>query len=97
MQRAREANPKVEPLANWSDLGFARAHKPHRYQRIRFFLKHALPLPACLVLVFALFFWQRHDAPTVLHSQSGNEPRQVLLPSGTSLTLDHVTDRTKAV
>src|SRR3546814_7253651 len=88
MQRAREANPKVEPLANWSDLVFARAPKPHRYQGIRFFLKHALPLPACLVLVFALFSWQRPEATTVLHYQAGKATRQVLLPDGTYLTLD---------
>src|SRR3546814_7608232 len=55
MQRAREATPKVEPLANWSDLVFARAPRPYRYQGLRFFLKHALPMAACLVLVFALF------------------------------------------
>src|SRR3546814_9201372 len=88
MQRAREATPKVEPLSNWSDLVFARAPRPYRYQGIRFFLKHALPLAACLVLVFALFSWQRPEATTVLHYQAGKATRQVLLPDGTYLTLD---------
>src|SRR3546814_16481091 len=39
MQRAREATPKVDPLANWSDIVFARSPWPYRTQGIPFFLQ----------------------------------------------------------
>src|SRR3546814_11180564 len=87
MQRAREATPKVEPLANWSDLVFARAPRPYRYQGIRFFLKHALPLAACLVLVFVLFSWQLPEATTVLPFLAGKATRQGFFPDASSLSL----------
>src|SRR3546814_9801720 len=79
MQRAREATPTAEPLANWRDLVFARAPRPYRYQGLRFFVKHALPLAACLVLVFALFSWQRPAATPVLHSQPRNTTQRALV------------------
>src|SRR3546814_5587664 len=52
MQRAREATPKVEPLANWSDLVFARAPRPYRYQRSE---EHTSELQSLMRISYAVF------------------------------------------
>lgn len=87
MQRARDGAPKVEPLANWSDLVFAPTARAHRHPGSRFW-HHAAALAACLGLVAVLLPWQRSTPATVLHYQAGNQTRDVLLPDGTRLTLD---------
>src|SRR3546814_20253466 len=68
MQRAREANPKVEPLANSSDLVLARPPNAHSYPGVLFFLKPAQPLTASLLLVFTLLLWQRPEHTPVMHT-----------------------------
>jgi transmembrane sensor len=87
MQRARTGAPKVEPLANWSDLVFS-PNSRSRNQDGSGFLKPALAVAACLAMVAFGFSWQRTTTTSVLHYQAGDATREVLLPDGTRLTLD---------
>lgn len=86
MQRARTGAPKVEPLADWSDLVFARNTRTRRRQASGG-LASMLGMAACLVVVALGVSW-RHAGTSVLHYQAGDATREVLLPDGTRLTLD---------
>ena len=87
MQRANTGAPKVEPLANWSDLVFSPNARSRRHEGSGF-LKPAFAVAACLALVAFGVSWQRMTTTNVLHYQAGNATREVLLPDGTRLTLD---------
>ena len=87
MQRAVLGTPKVEALANWSDLVFSPTSRS-RQQRSTGFLKAALALAATLAVVAVGLRWQQTPTPNVLHYQADETTRAVLLPDGTRLTLD---------
>jgi transmembrane sensor len=87
VQRAKTGGPKVEPLANWSDLVFS-PNSRSRNPEGSGFLKPAFAVAACLALVAFGFSWQRTNTTNVLHYQAGDATREVLLPDGTRLTLD---------
>lgn len=85
--RARDGAPKVEPLANWSELVFApRTH--HAGRRGRRNLAIGAAVAACLAAVVGLLPTQGLLRQETLHFQAGDALREVLLPDGTRLTLD---------
>jgi transmembrane sensor len=87
MHRAVVGTPKVEALANWSDLVFSPTSPSRRRTGARF-IKATLALAAALAVVAVGFRWQQAATPDVLHYQADNTTRSVLLPDGTHLTLD---------
>ena len=87
LERARTGGPKVEPLANWSDLVFSPNANYAKNARPRI-LKPLIALAACFALVAFGFSWQRATNTNVLHYQAVDSTREVLLPDGTRLTLD---------
>lgn len=87
MQRARNGAPKVEPLANWSDLVFSPTSRS-RNREGSGLMKAAFAMAACLAILAFGFSWKRMTTTNVLHYQAGDATREVLLPDGTRLTLD---------
>lgn len=86
-ERARTGAPKVEPLANWSELVFAPRLR-NTSRGIARGLAHVAAAAACLLVVVGLIPWQGSSRPDVLHFEAGDALREVLLPDGTRLTLD---------
>lgn len=87
MERARSGAPKVEPLANWSDLVFSTTPRDRRGAGGDF-LKSMLAAAASLAMLSIGVAWHRSMPANVLHYQAGEATRDVLLPDGTRLTLD---------
>ena len=87
MQRAVVGTPKVEALANWSDLVFS-PKSVRRQRRGAEVIKVALALAAAVAVVAVGVRWQQATIPDVLHFQADETTREVLLPDGTRLTLD---------
>lgn len=87
MERATSGAPKVEPLANWSDLVFASSPRDRRGAG-EGFLKPMLAAAASLAMLTLGVAWHRAVPSNALHYQAGDATRDVLLPDGTRLTLD---------
>lgn len=86
-QRAQDGGPKVEPLANWSDLVFSPNARSRQSEESSFW-KPAFAVAASVALVAFGFSWQLTSRTNVLHYQAVDTTREVLLPDGTRLTLD---------
>ena len=86
-QRAQTGGPKVEPLANWSDLVFSPSARSRQSEESSFW-KPAFAVAASVALVAFGFSWQLSTRTNVLHYQAVDSTREVLLPDGTRLTLD---------
>ena len=87
MERATSGAPKVEPLANWSDLVFATTPRDRR-GTTEGYLKPIVAAAACLALMSFGLAWHRPAVTDAIHYQAGDATREVLLPDGTRLTLD---------
>lgn len=87
IERATFGAPKVEPLANWSDLVFATTPRDRRGTS-EGYLKPIIAAAACVALMSFGLAWHRPAASEAIHYQAGDAIREVLLPDGTRLTLD---------
>lgn len=86
VRRARGGGPKVEPLADWSDLVFSPSADRRGVRRG--YLRQVVAVAACLAVLGLAISWQRLAPTPVLHYQAADAMREVLLPDGTRLTLD---------
>ena len=87
IERATSGAPKVEPLANWSDLVFSTTPRQRR-GAAEGYLKPILAAAACLATMSLGIAWHRPASTSAIHYQAGEATRDVLLPDGTRLTLD---------